>query len=317
MELDVNSIIKSYSELKNVWKVGAVFGITGQRVHSILKKNNIDTSKNVLTESEIEAVRKLYSDGFTCGDGKLDELCLKIKRNKQQVCRLARKLGYTSRQRTFSLNQTERVKNNSKVWHANNPHPKGMLGKKHTEEERERMGIRAKAMWKDPNNKLNSPEYRQVISDRQSRNMNLRLKNNPTSVYSRVRSKSIEIGGQKFFARSSWEANIAAYFEFLKCNGNIKDWEHEPETFWFLKIMRGVRSYKPDFRITNNDGSKYFVEVKGWMDSKSKTKLARFKKYYPELKLELIDEKRYKEIKSKSGLIPNWGMLDNVIKKAS
>lgn len=118
------------------------------------------------------------------------------------------------------------------------------------------------------------------------------------------------IGGKRCYFRSAWEANIAAYLEFLKEYGQIKDWLHEPETFWFTKWhKRGVVSYLPDFRVYNNDGSISYWEVKGYMDAKSKTKIARFRKYYPMFKLEVIDKARYKEIKKQSGFMKYWGML--------
>ena len=119
----------------------------------------------------------------------------------------------------------------------------------------------------------------------------------------------VTIGGITFFARSTYEANIAAYFEYLKGAGEIIRWEHEPHTFWFEKIRRGTRSYLPDFRITRKDGSQYYVEVKGWMDPKSRTKLKRMAKYYPKVELQLIDHDRYAEIKKASKFIKDWGKL--------
>jgi predicted nuclease of restriction endonuclease-like RecB superfamily len=141
--------------------------------------------------------------------------------------------------------------------------------------------------------------------------MNNKIKNNSVNNYNRVKRGFIEIGGKKFFARSSWEANIAAYLEFLKTNLEIKEWQHEPETFWFEKIKRGVRSYLPDFKITKNDETIYFLEVKGWMDDKSKTKIKRMALYYPNVTLDIIDQKRYKDIKRSSSVIKNWGLLDS------
>src|SRR3990167_2295917 len=102
------------------------------------------------------------------------------------------------------------------------------------------------------------------------------------------------IGGKTKFFRSTWEANYARYLEFLKSKGEILDWEHEPKTFWFLEIMRGSRSYLPDFKVTNLDGSHHWAEVKGWMDSRSKTKIKRFAKYYPDEKLVLIQAPWFK-----------------------
>ncbi len=93
------------------------------------------------------------------------------------------------------------------------------------------------------------------------------------------------VGDRNIFFRSSWEVNYACSMELLKKAQQILDWEYEPKTFWFEDIKRGVRSYKPDFKITKLDGTHYWVEVKGYLDSKSKTKLKRFKKYYPEEEL--------------------------------
>lgn len=97
-----------------------------------------------------------------------------------------------------------------------------------------------------------------------------------------------EVGGKRIYFRSEWEKKFSMYLEFLKKNNQIREWEHEPQTFWFNDIKRGVRSYLPDFKITRTDGTHYWVEVKGYMDAKSKTKIKRFKKYYPKEEIELI-----------------------------
>lgn len=116
-----------------------------------------------------------------------------------------------------------------------------------------------------------------------------------------------EIGGKRSFYRSRWESNYAYYLEWLKGQGLIKEWEHEPVTFWFEKIKRGVRSYLIDFRVTENDGRQIYHEIKGWMDSRSKTKLKRMAKYYPEVKIIVIDSKGYAAIAAKvSRIVPGW-----------
>ena len=84
------------------------------------------------------------------------------------------------------------------------------------------------------------------------------------------------------------ELGYARKLEMLKSTGAIKDFEHEPRVFWFLEIKRGIRCYLPDFRVDNLDGSSHWVEVKGYMDAKSKTKINRFRKYYPEEKLVVV-----------------------------
>ena len=97
-----------------------------------------------------------------------------------------------------------------------------------------------------------------------------------------------EVNGKLSYFRSNMEYYYARYLEKLKAEGIIKDFAHEPRCFWFENIKRGVRSYLPDFRVDLADGSYYFVEVKGFMDSKSKTKIKRFRKYYPNERLEVI-----------------------------
>jgi len=107
-----------------------------------------------------------------------------------------------------------------------------------------------------------------------------------------IRSKAgwREVEGKPFFFRSKWEANYARYLSFLKKHQEIVDWEHEPKTFWYENIRRGVRSFLPDFKVIHRDNTHHWVEVKGYMDARSHTKLKRFKKYYPEEKIELIEK---------------------------
>ena len=115
------------------------------------------------------------------------------------------------------------------------------------------------------------------------------------------------IGGVKKYYRSKMELNFAYYLEWLKSRGLIKDWQHESETFWFLSIKRGVRSYLPDFKVTNNDDSIVYKEVKGYMDSRSLVKIKRFNKFYPQFTLEVIRTKHMNAIDRQVGaMIPGW-----------
>jgi hypothetical protein len=106
------------------------------------------------------------------------------------------------------------------------------------------------------------------------------------------------------YFRSKWEANYALYLDFLIKNGDILKWDYEEDMFFFEEIKLGTRSYTPDFKVTNNDESVEYHEVKGYMDSRSKTKLKRMAKYYPDTKLILIDAVPYKSmISNLKGLI--------------
>ncbi len=115
------------------------------------------------------------------------------------------------------------------------------------------------------------------------------------------------IGGKRYYYKSLWEANYARFLQYYKETGVIAEWEYEPETFWFKKILRGVRSYKPDFRIKLNTGNLEYHEIKGYLDKKSKTKMKRMAKYYPDIKLRLVEEDWFKENNPKyKGIISDW-----------
>jgi hypothetical protein len=116
-----------------------------------------------------------------------------------------------------------------------------------------------------------------------------------------------EIGEKRCYFRSRWEANYARYLEFMCRKGQFKDWQHEPKTFWFEAIKRGVRSYLPDFCVFTNEGKHEWHEVKGYMDPKSKTKIARFAKYYPQETLKVISSSWFKNYNSTMrSLIVEW-----------
>jgi len=105
------------------------------------------------------------------------------------------------------------------------------------------------------------------------------------------------------------EANAARYLQWLKDRGDIDDWLHEPTTFWFESIKRGVRSYLPDFRVVVRvfGSNAYYVEVKGYMDAKSKTKLKRMAKYYPDVTVEVWDAKRMAGLNRTVGpIVEGW-----------
>jgi len=88
----------------------------------------------------------------------------------------------------------------------------------------------------------------------------------------------------------------------------ITKWEFETDTFEFKNIKRGTRFYTPDFKIHFSDGHIEYHEVKGWDYPKGITQRKRFAKYYPHLRLLVIDSDFFKDIKRKGidKLIPNW-----------
>jgi len=179
-----------------------------------------------------------------------------------------------------------------------NGHPRGMLGKNHSKKSREQMSRSRKGKKRNL-----SKKQRQAISDRSSKMMALRLKNKGT-IYSRSNNGWYRINRKKYYFRSGWEVVYACYLEWLRSKKEIKRWEYEPDIFWFEKIRRGVRSYCPDFKIFNNNKSIEYHEVKGYMDSKSITKIKRMAKYYPETKLIVIAKDEYYAVKKFERLFP-------------
>lgn len=117
--------------------------------------------------------------------------------------------------------------------------------------------------------------------------------------FANVQRGDYECSKGTVYFRSKWEANYALFLDFLVKNGDIKDWEYETERFVFEQIKFGTRSYLPDFKIINHDNTFEYHEVKGYMDARSKTKLKRMEKYFPDVKLILIDKKYYSELYKK------------------
>lgn len=123
-----------------------------------------------------------------------------------------------------------------------------------------------------------------------------------------------EIGGQKKYYRSRWEANYARYLEYLRVRGEVVSWAHEPTTFWFEGIKRGVTSYLPDFHVVYPEPEggvrEEYHEVKGWMDNKSATKIKRMAKYHPAVKLVVVDKKLYNGLEKEFGnILEGWEFL--------
>jgi len=107
------------------------------------------------------------------------------------------------------------------------------------------------------------------------------------------------------YVRSRWEANIGRYLNFLKDKKQIKDWKYEAQVFTF-PVERGNKFYRPDFMIINNNDSIEYYEVKGYMDNNSRIKLDRMARYYPNVKIIIIDAPVYKSISHIKNLIKNW-----------
>jgi len=85
--------------------------------------------------------------------------------------------------------------------------------------------------------------------------------------------------GERIWLRSSWEIRVANYlFE------HGTQWEYEPKTF-----EMGEMTYTPDFYLLDLDE---YIEVKGWMSPKAMRKVDTFRRWYPNIKLDIWDSKR-------------------------
>jgi hypothetical protein len=263
------------------------------------------------TPKEEMAVREWYQSR-PLGKVDLDELCKSISRNRQVICRKAKDLGLTVMHRKWSKGRpkkyatdaerssamSERVKKHQKE----HGHPRGALGMKHSNETKDVLSAKSKAFASS----LSKGQRREIVI----KSMKTRVANGTlvqASPHGSWKAGWRVVGGRRVYFRSRWEANYARYLEWLKSNGEIKEWEHEPETFWFSKIKRGCVSYLPDFRVTTKSGAIEYHEVKGWMDSRSKTKIRRMKKYHPTVKLIVIASAYYGSIAKKlSRVVPEW-----------
>lgn len=248
----------------------------------------------------------------------LDGLSVRWGKPKSNIARKARALGLTSQSRRKVTDRKVRVplyatqaERNAAVGRATKErlardgHPRGMLGKKHTAEVRRQISEKSKQFWEG-------------LTEQQRADLNLKMlkakvaKDIPIANHTKRGSWKAgwrEIGGKRNYYRSRWEANYARFLECLKVSGEIVDWQHEPETFWFDGILRGVRSYKPDFRViggTSPDASTLH-EVKGWMDARSHTTLKRMAKYHPDETIILIRERQYNAIaRNYAAFIEGW-----------
>ena len=90
--------------------------------------------------------------------------------------------------------------------------------------------------------------------------------------------------------------NESLYYEALKDlknKGLIKDFELQPKYLLQESFEKDGKKYRPityiaDFRVINNDGSVYLVDIKGMLTTEFKIKLKLFNYKYPNIELKLV-----------------------------
>lgn len=266
------------------------------------------------TNTELDLLRAEYAGKQYSEDIDLDGLAEVLGRHKTNVSRKARELGLTNNARRkkevplcrcrMSADQQKRFRSQkTKEWHRNNQHPRGMLGKKHTQQTIAIVAEASRRRWEKMTDDQRAAFQMKMLRRRVEKHGRIA----PMQERGTWKAGWREIGSTRKYYRSRWEANYARYLQWLKENGQLLDWQHEPETFWFEEIKRGVRSYLPDFKVTENNGAVVYHEVKGWMDDRSRTIIKRMAKYHPAVKLIVIDAKQYRALqKQLHRLVPGW-----------
>lgn len=273
------------------------------------------TNDTSWSDEEVSVLSQAYEAAAGGGVLCLKDLSVKLGRDRANICRKARQLGLETNQSRKKV-ETPKVRRKSrddehlreiqsslaKRRIAQNGHPRGMAGKKHSAETKLVIAKSSALRWSEMTEDEQSAFTLKAMKARASKGSIA-----PKVSRGKWRAGWREVGGKRIYFRSRWEANYGRYLQFLLERGEIQSWEHEPETFWFEKIKRGVRSYLPDFRVVERDGVSRLHEVKGWMDSRSRTTLSRMAKYHPQETIVLIGAKEYRKIEAAmSGVIADW-----------
>lgn len=300
--IDNNLIISKYNELGNIWKVGDALGLKGQHVALILKKNGVKLKNPKFSEEDKLFLMENYEK--YASKQQLSELSIILGRTKQFLCRKAKELGLTDMSRKYNLSkeQKEKMSKAAKDRIAKYGHPKGMLGKSHSQAFKDNMSSRMIQIWKNSPEILMTDYRKKVISD----NMTKMQKEGILNRDSRCYNTKLIINDDTYNLKSNWEFNIALYLEYLKNLNLIDKWSYESKRFTFDINEFGIRSYTPDFFISKN-GVNRIIELKGWYDERSKNKQMLMSRFYPNVVVELWDEDMYhfieKEYKHK---IDKW-----------
>lgn len=311
--IDPAKLYERYSLLKNIHKSALEFGISGETGRQILIRAGLRLFNSDWTEEEKEILTDFYR---TTLPEQFDAQILadKLKRTKAAVYLMASELGVSNtreEKRPWREDARRKISEHGKRrfnqypelrkatserarhWHANNDHPRGFSGHKHSPESLAKISAKSSA-WHQSQTKA---ARRSLAIARQKKAIKNGNPLAPRIGRGSWKSAWVEIGGKRFFSRSGWEAAYARFLQWQKEQCLITDWEYEPTTFWF-PVKRGTTNYTPDFRVFFADGRQEYHEVKGWMDPRSRTKFKRMRIYHPRVIVRLIDAGWFKANKS-------------------
>ncbi len=282
--------------------------ILGRSLGSVRKRCSVlgmNSKHPAVVDSEMEEIRRYYEANKEAAleNFNLQRLANSLGRTKQFISRLAGKMCLTKK-RDIGEEIRRKISEGVKNSIAENGHPKGMLGKKHTDEFRSMQSKRVKE-------RVFTQEQMDARTEKANKTKIERYgTGNPTwltshNPFSRARRGKRPDLGNLFF-RSAWEANYARFLNYLVGRGEILSWKFEPQTFIFHGETHGILSYTPDFKVFIPDGTHEWHEVKGWKTEKDEKIFKLMENYYPEEKIVLVDENRYKEISKLKDALPNW-----------
>lgn len=96
------------------------------------------------------------------------------------------------------------------------------------------------------------------------------------------------VGGKECHFRSTFEFKWALYLDFLVNAKEIIGWTYEEDLFIFHGEVTAPIQYRPDFKVTEKDGTVVYQETKGYHDGQTNTKLRRMASHYPDTIFDLV-----------------------------
>lgn len=311
-EKDKDDLVKLYPYKTNK-ELCVILEKSEGQVRGMKERLGLNSKINLFTDKEKLEIEEFYKTN--CLEMDLETFSKKLGRPKTSISRYAKSLNLTKsnrplskqaiekREKSFSqYMETDEYINNLKkkqisllTYYAQNKHPKGMLGKHHSKETCNKLSKSHIELFANMSKEEKHNRAMKSVETRRGKGLIKTTEN----AYSRCKGGT-RLDLNQYF-RSSWEANIARILNYL-----CIEWKYEYKRFNFLEEKEGVLSYQPDFYLPKYNK---WIEVKGWMDEKSKRRLELFKKYYPteSSNLILINDETYLLLnKQYSKIIENW-----------